>query len=155
MSRIMSSAVSIVSLLVFALSALIAIEPVRALAVPEMLTIMRRDVWAPEITSPEEGDVWRVGETVLVTWSTEDAPAQVTNSNGQVVLRTVDGFVQGLGGLNEPLASNFSLFDGKVELQVPTVPARTDYKVVLFGDSGNESPGFTISNPVVEAFNSF
>lgn len=47
-----------------------------------------------------------------------------------VVLRTANGFVKGPGGLNEPLAGNFSLYDGQVSLQVPDVPARTDYQAV-------------------------
>lgn len=47
-----------------------------------------------------------------------------------VVLATSNGFVKGAGGLAEPLAGNFSLFDGKVDIQVPEVPARDDYKVV-------------------------
>lgn len=29
---------------------------------------VKRDVWAPRITDPEEGTVWRAGEVVKVTW---------------------------------------------------------------------------------------
>ena len=29
---------------------------------------MKRDVWVPPITSPAEGTVWKVGDTVQVTW---------------------------------------------------------------------------------------
>ncbi|KAL5482510.1 hypothetical protein ACEPAI_9104 [Sanghuangporus weigelae] len=151
MSRSLTSFTNnIVSLLVLAvLSALIAVDGVRAMAVPQLETLMRRDVWSPEIISPAAGDVWRAGDRVQVTWSTEDPPSQVTNSNGLIALRTPNGFLHGPGGLNEPLAGNFSLFDGKVDVQVPDVPARTDYQIVLFGDSGNESPLFTIANTVL------
>ena len=29
---------------------------------------VKRDVWAPKITDPREGSVWRVGDRVTVTW---------------------------------------------------------------------------------------
>lgn len=62
--------------------------------------------------------------------STADPPSEITNPNGMLVLRTTNGFVQGDGGLAQPLAGNFSLFDGKASVQVPDVPARDDYQVV-------------------------
>lgn len=62
--------------------------------------------------------------------STKNPPKELTNSIGKVVLRTSDGFVKGQGGLNEPLASNFSIFDGSVNITVPKVPARGDYQVI-------------------------
>lgn len=68
MSRSMSFTNSIVSFLILALSALIAIDGVCALAIPQLATVMKRDVWAPEITSPTAGDVWRAGDMVQVTW---------------------------------------------------------------------------------------
>ena len=46
------------------------------------------------------------------------------------MLRTANGFVKGPGGLNEPLAGNFSLYAGEVSLTVPDVPARTDYQII-------------------------
>ncbi|THH08460.1 hypothetical protein EW145_g2705 [Phellinidium pouzarii] len=150
MTRSTSFTGGFVSVLVFALTALIAVDTACAKAIPFASPQMaKRDVWAPLITSPEESDVWKVGDTVQVTWSTANPPAQVTNSNGMLALRNSNGFVQGAGGLAEPLAGNFSLYDGKIEVQVPDVPARDDYQVVLFGDSGNESPIFTIMNPML------
>ncbi|KLO16785.1 hypothetical protein SCHPADRAFT_887532 [Schizopora paradoxa] len=110
-------------------------------------SLSKRDVWAPRILEPEAGTVWRVGEEVNVTWSTANPPKQITNEKGLVALRTPHGFVAGRGGLGEPLAANFSLFDGHVLVQVPELPAGDDYSVVLFGDSGNESPLFKIVNP--------
>ena len=47
-----------------------------------------------------------------------------------LVLRTTKGFVQGPGGLAEPLASNFSLYAGEVKVDVPKVPGRDDYQVI-------------------------
>ena len=101
-----------------------------------------------------------------------------------MVLRNTNGFVSGVGGLNEPLAKGFELSDGLLEVEVPSnVPSGTDYQVVceyfpllssnitslmvkfdfpfflyhrqtvfisVFGDSGNESPSFTIANPMVQ-----
>ncbi|KAI5119392.1 hypothetical protein M0805_005935 [Coniferiporia weirii] len=157
MTRPTSSMSGIVHLLVFVLTALIAADTACAKAIPFAGLNARRpakpkekrDVWTPAITSPVEGDIWMAGDTVQVTWSIENPPAQVTNPNGMVVLRTTNGFVQGPGGLAEPLAGNFSLYDGSVNVQVPDVPSRDDYQVVLFGDSGNESPFFTIGNPML------
>jgi len=108
---------------------------------------LKRDVWTPRILEPEAGAVWKVGEEVNVTWSTANPPKQITNENGLVALRTPTGFVAGRGGFGEPLAANFSLLLGHVLVQVPELPAGDDYSVVLFGDSGNESPLFKIVNP--------
>ena len=62
--------------------------------------------------------------------STANPPKQITNEKGLVALRTPTGFVAGRGGLGEPLAANFSLFDGHVLVQVPELPAGDDYSVV-------------------------
>ncbi|TEB30565.1 hypothetical protein FA13DRAFT_1792164 [Coprinellus micaceus] len=44
-----------------------------------------------------------------------------------------------------PLASGFSLADGEVEVEIPAdVESGENYFIVLFGDSGNVSPNFTI-----------
>lgn len=61
---------------------------------------------------------------------TANPPAQVTNTKGAVLLRTPAGFVQGRGSLGEPLASNFSIYDGRVEIEVPDVPGGTEYQIV-------------------------
>ena len=39
-----------------------------ALPAPGEVKIVKRDVWAPPITSPMVGTVWQVGDTVQVTW---------------------------------------------------------------------------------------
>jgi hypothetical protein len=46
--------------------------------------------------------------------------------------------------MDSPLAEGFRLRAGKQEITVPSVPQRNDYIVVLMGDSGNQSPTFTI-----------
>ncbi|KAI9465050.1 hypothetical protein BJY52DRAFT_1184090 [Lactarius psammicola] len=48
--------------------------------------------------------------------------------------------------LQNPLAVGFSLRDGSARIICPTVPSGQNYVVVLFGDSGNASPQFTISS---------
>lgn len=43
------------------------------------------------------------------------------------------------------LAENFSILLGRIEVTVPWVEDGSDYQIVLFGDSGNFSPTFTIN----------
>lgn len=41
----------------------------RAEATPSRsMVILPRDVWAPQVVSPDEGTVWTVGSTVKVSW---------------------------------------------------------------------------------------
>jgi len=105
-----------------------------------------RDVFVPPILTPDAATVWTVGSLQNVTWSTADAPTQITNGKGMVVLAR-DGlmFTDEAGGLNDPLASGFDILLGQIEIQVPDVEPGSDYQIVLFGDSGNSSPEFTIS----------
>ncbi|KAF5362760.1 hypothetical protein D9758_011685 [Tetrapyrgos nigripes] len=99
------------------------------------------DVFTPAITSPKAGDVWIVGEKRNVTWDTSSPPSQITNPNGRILLR------KGETTTNVVLASNFSILLGTVEVEVPKVFLDADdYSVVLFGDSGNFSPKFTIEH---------
>ncbi|PPQ64359.1 hypothetical protein CVT24_008428 [Panaeolus cyanescens] len=98
-----------------------------------------RDVFVPPITSPTAGAIWTLGQTQTVTWDTSNAPVNITNKNGVIRLRR--------GGLTSPLilAKGFNILDGSVEVTVPLVVESTDYSIVLFGDSGNFSPQFTIT----------
>ncbi|KAF8806842.1 hypothetical protein BYT27DRAFT_7101026 [Phlegmacium glaucopus] len=99
-----------------------------------------RDVYVPPILYPKQGTVWLVGEHHHVTWDTSNPPAQITNKIGQIFLRK--------GDLTTPviLANNFDILLGKIEITVPWVQDGDDYQVVLFGDSGNFSPKFTIKS---------
>ncbi|KAK0221761.1 hypothetical protein IW262DRAFT_1482009 [Armillaria fumosa] len=109
------------------------------------LPLISRDVISPPITSPTAGAIWTVGQTITVTWNTTVIPpaSQVTNPIGKIVLGHQANNSLNLD-LDHPLASNFQLTDGQVDITVPDVEPRDDYIIVLFGDSGNTSPEFTI-----------
>ncbi|CAO1627743.1 unnamed protein product [Parajaminaea phylloscopi] len=105
----------------------------------------KRIVFSPEITSPRAGDVWTVGETRNATWVTDSIPAELKDATSRLML----GYspADGEGGLNLrwTLADGFPTTAGTVSFVVPAnVTARDDYIVVLFGDSGNKSPLFSI-----------
>jgi hypothetical protein len=110
------------------------------LAAAAPIDIASRDVFVPPILYPKAGTVWKVGQHHNVTWSVKDAPTQITNAVGQVFLRQ-----NGLTQLDSPLAEGFNILDGRVEIKVPNVKPGKDYQLVLFGDSGNFSPSFTIT----------
>ncbi|KAH9928444.1 uncharacterized protein BXZ73DRAFT_102286 [Epithele typhae] len=98
----------------------------------------KRDVFVPPVTYPHAGTVWHSGQTHHVTWDTSAAPVNITNKVGRIYLR--------FHGITTPLilAENFNILDGRVKVTVPLVDDRDDYGIVLFGDSGNFSPQFTI-----------
>ncbi|KAH7870927.1 hypothetical protein F5879DRAFT_478293 [Lentinula edodes] len=99
-----------------------------------------RDVYIPHITAPTSNTVWRCGQNVTVAWDSSNRPKDVTNSEGMVLLRK-----EGLEDAEHPLASGFNVVDlHSMSFKVPRVPPRDDYQIVLFGDSGNFSPKFTI-----------
>ncbi|KAI0926917.1 hypothetical protein AcV5_007589 [Taiwanofungus camphoratus] len=100
-----------------------------------------RDVFVPPVTSPNRGTVWVVGQKYNVTWDTSHAPVNITNKIGKVVLAK-----NGSQDYEHPLAGNFSILLGSIEVTCPNVTTGTDYAIVLFGDSGNYSPDFTIVN---------
>lgn len=104
-----------------------------------------RDVVAPPITSPTASTVWNVGDTQTVTWSTANLPTNVTNPDGMLILGYVANGSENLM-LQSPLATNLSYSVGQAQITVPSVPTGNNYIVVLFGDSGNASPQFTITN---------
>ncbi|GJE98417.1 GPI anchored serine-threonine rich family protein [Phanerochaete sordida] len=98
------------------------------------------DVWDPAITSPTAESVWHAGGTYNVTWETADAPASI--SEGSRVVLSKDFYED----YYNPLAQGFDLRAGWVTVTIPptTVPG-DDYQIVLFGDSGNYSPTFSIA----------
>ncbi|KZV92322.1 hypothetical protein EXIGLDRAFT_836520 [Exidia glandulosa HHB12029] len=98
-----------------------------------------RDVWDPKITYPTTGTVWHLGETVTVKWDTSDAPKHISNG-AAIYLRKGDMTI------DSPLAEGFDLRKGHKTITIPSnFTAGTDYRVVLFGDSGNWSKKFTIT----------
>jgi hypothetical protein len=107
---------------------------VGALPVQDMT---KRDVFVPKVVYPRAGVVWSVGQRHNVTWDTSNAPTHISNG-ASVILRK--------GELATPLilAKGFDLRSGRVEVTVPWVVPGDDYTLVLFGDSGNFSPTFSI-----------
>ncbi|KAF8064275.1 hypothetical protein FPV67DRAFT_1563280 [Lyophyllum atratum] len=99
-----------------------------------------RDVYVPPVTYPHNGTVWKVRQRHNVTWDTSNPPVNITNKVGLILLRK--------GGFTSPLilAQGFPILQGRIEVTVPWVLEGTDYSVVLFGDSGNFSPTFTITS---------
>ncbi|KAK2465759.1 hypothetical protein APHAL10511_002303 [Amanita phalloides] len=109
--------------------------------------LTKRDVVDPPVLAPNASTVWYVGTTQTVVWNTTGLPPynRITNQVGKVILGHLGG-----GGLNlmlkNPLAQGFNITQGSVNIIVPNVPPRTDYLIVLMGDSGNTSPTFTITS---------
>ncbi|KAH7926746.1 hypothetical protein BV22DRAFT_1032613 [Leucogyrophana mollusca] len=103
------------------------------------ISVTQRDVWTPAVITPTTGTTWTAGKTYTVTWDTSSPPAQITNPNGQIYLR------QGDATQSSPIAQGFALSAGEANVTVPAnVTAGDDWRVVLFGDSGNWSNVFTI-----------
>ncbi|KAF9528963.1 hypothetical protein CPB83DRAFT_853512 [Crepidotus variabilis] len=98
-----------------------------------------QDVYVPHITYPTANVVWTSGQTQTITWDTADAPTHITNPIGRILLRKGDRTTPLI------LAGSFNILDGKAQVTVPNVIEGDDYEVVLFGDSGNWSPAFTIT----------
>lgn len=102
-----------------------------------------RDVWTPQLTKPAAGDVWESGKTYTVRWNTDDAPVNITGggNNGFILLRS--------GDLETPVILKYGIHlrDGHVRVKAPDVFTANDYSLVLFGDSGNWGPQFTINGP--------
>jgi len=115
-----------------------------ATAVASPITPQELDVFSPTITSPTAAVVWQAGTTHNVTWATSNIPADKQNSTGLILLGHIANNSENLN-ITHPLASGFLLNKGFVPVTIPvdTVP-RDDYVVVLFGDSGNTSPEFSI-----------
>ncbi|KAG6832078.1 hypothetical protein H0H92_005500 [Tricholoma furcatifolium] len=91
------------------------------------------DVFTPTITSPTAETVWYMGTQVNVTWSTSNAPVNI--SNGAAVQLNGYGYI----------ARGFDLRAGWVTVNVPLVSPVQQYQITLFGDSGDVSAPFTIA----------
>ncbi|KAF9065788.1 hypothetical protein BDP27DRAFT_1424532 [Rhodocollybia butyracea] len=95
------------------------------------------DVWSPTVLSPTSTTVWTQGQQYNVTWDTSDAPSQI--SNGASVRLGVQHTLT-----DTVLADGFDLRQGWVTVTAPVVPSGSEYTIILFGDSGNESEEFSI-----------
>ncbi|KAL4252656.1 hypothetical protein ABKN59_005329 [Abortiporus biennis] len=113
----------------------------------ETIILEARDVFSPKITKPDAFTVWVINTTVTVTWDTCNAPDDVTNPQGKILLGHMDNGDDEDENLDidHPLAEGFDIFQGSVDIVVPDVPQGNDYIIVLMGDSGNKSPPFTIN----------
>ncbi|KAI0672632.1 hypothetical protein C8Q78DRAFT_1068209 [Trametes maxima] len=109
------------------------------LGAPTAAGLEKRDVFVPPVLYPHAGTVWNSGQRHNVTWDLSNAPVNITNSIGTILLRK--------GDLSTPvvLANGFDILLGRVEVTVPWLLTGSDYSLVLFGDSGNFSPEFTIN----------
>ena len=98
-----------------------------------------QDVFVPPVLTPTTGTVWPIGTTQNVTWDTSNAPQNITNKEGLILLRKA--------GETTPviLQNNFDILLGSIEITVPWVVDGTDYSIILLGDSGNDSQDFTIT----------
>jgi len=107
---------------------------------PSPSVLQKRDAFVPPITYPTNTTVWNNGEMHNVTWDISQAPVNITDRfGGRIQLRA--------GGLTTSvvLADNFDILLGTYPVTVPWVITGDDYQLVLFGDSGNFSPEFTIN----------
>lgn len=104
-------------------------------------------VFNPTITSPTLGTVWEMGKRYYATWNTTNIPPEKQNATGLVLLGHAGNGSENLD-IQHPLATSFPLADGSVALLMPlNVEPRNDYFIVLFGDSGNTSPEFSLVPP--------
>ncbi|KAI0043943.1 hypothetical protein FA95DRAFT_1562764 [Auriscalpium vulgare] len=125
--------------------ALLALAAAAATASP--VSTVSDVVVSPAVTAPVAGAVWPVHSTQLVTWDTAHIPPAGSNNTGLVLLgHGVPGSDSENLDIDHPLASGFKISDGSVEVVTPDVAPDSAYFVVLFGDSGNRSPAFTIAS---------
>ncbi|PBK91946.1 hypothetical protein ARMGADRAFT_967767 [Armillaria gallica] len=99
----------------------------------------KRDVFVPPILYPHSGTVWTINQRHNVTWDTSNAPVNITNSRGIIMLRKDNRATPLI------IAEGFDIRLGRFEITVPWVVQGDDYSLVLFGDSGNWSENFTIT----------
>ncbi|RPD77719.1 hypothetical protein L226DRAFT_610950 [Lentinus tigrinus ALCF2SS1-7] len=103
-------------------------------------------VYRPQLTAPVAGDSWPVGSEQTITWDTSDMPSEAEYQTGVLLLGYVeDGSSDEHLDIKHPLASGFQIKNGAVNVTVPEVDPRSDYIVVLIGDSGNASDKFSIT----------
>ncbi|KAF8895152.1 hypothetical protein BD779DRAFT_1668489 [Infundibulicybe gibba] len=110
-----------------------------ALAIVSAAPTAARDVFVPPVLTPCEGAIWKIGSQQNVTWNVTEPPKMITNRKGMIVLS-----YGGRLNLTHPLATNFDILDGNRIVEVPDVKPGDDYKVVVFGDSGNSGQRFSI-----------
>jgi len=130
-----SSLFSVFSALLLGFSYLAGAAPVQPV---EMIA------FAPTITSPKGGEVWPTSSQQTVGWATDNVPSEIQDTTVIVLLGYSANDSENLDYKN-PLASGVPIMDGTVQITVPqNLTLRTDYIIVLIGDSGDASNPFTI-----------
>ncbi|KAI0373708.1 hypothetical protein BV20DRAFT_962282 [Pilatotrama ljubarskyi] len=97
---------------------------------------------SPPITSPAHSDRWTTLEVQTVTW--DNIGLNVTGLKGTLLLGYVWENTTRTVWKDQPLASNFALSDGAVNVILPDVPSADDYILILLGDMHNLSPLFAV-----------
>lgn len=120
------------------LTNILAVFAVALLSFVGAAPLAARDIYVPPITYPTLGTLWKIGANHTVTWDNSNPPPEITNPDGVIYLR------KGNQTTDIILASDFKVVNGHVIVKVPKVQPGNDYCLVLFGDSGNFSPQFTI-----------
>ncbi|TFY55399.1 hypothetical protein EVJ58_g8274 [Rhodofomes roseus] len=121
-----------------------------ALAAPASFIPIADDIilWSADIQSPNVFSVWPVGSTQTIKWDPSQVPQTAANHTGIVLLGYYEDDSENLdtrASSRRPRSwRGFQIADGQVDITVPNVTERNDYIVVLFGNSGNASPTFTI-----------
>ncbi|KAJ7677472.1 hypothetical protein B0H17DRAFT_1207028 [Mycena rosella] len=119
----------------------IALFAVFSLVASAPAPLLQRDVYSPPVLYPRNGTVWRVGEHHNVTWDISNAPEHITNNIGMVILCRDHELLD----LDRPLAKNFNILIARHEIVVPDVEPGNNYRILVFGDSGNTGEMFTIT----------
>ncbi|KAF8873496.1 hypothetical protein CPB84DRAFT_1690722, partial [Gymnopilus junonius] len=111
------------------------------------------DVFIPPVTYPTNGTVWHINERTHVSWDTSNAPVNITNPIGLILLCKSN---IGLPGklfhstatlyptLLLILGNGFSILQGKVGITVPWVVDSDNYQVD-HDNGGNFLPFFMIT----------
>ncbi|KAH6901751.1 hypothetical protein BKA70DRAFT_680580 [Coprinopsis sp. MPI-PUGE-AT-0042] len=103
-------------------------------------TLEARDVFVPAVLKPDSTSTWVIGATEKVVWDISNPPAQISNREGKIVLRSVATEKLDLAN---PLAVGFDILLGSIDVTVPAVAPGT-YQAVVIGNSGNWGQPFEI-----------
>ena len=118
----------------------------KLISILSIISVVQCIIVNPKIFVPNNQTVWYVGCQADIAWDTSQivttGPLQ-TETSGPIML----GYIippNPSEHLFLTLVPNVNLTLGFAHITVPNVPTRNDYIVVVFGDSGNASPPFTI-----------
>lgn len=122
----------------FSVRSLFTLTGLISLAVSTPVNV-QREVFDPPVLVPNANTVWQAGTVQTVVWNTSTLPEGISNL-GEITLR-----IQNNGTFGSVIANGFPLLAGSQAVLLPAdLETRDDYFIILFGDSGNTSPDFTI-----------